>query len=45
MIVQKHLSMGMGITLVKQTIFPASLGGGCPQRICRVCGLQVLKDI
>ena len=34
---------GMGISLVKTNFFPTSFG--LSQGICRICDLQVLKDI
>ena len=36
--------MEWGIRLVK-TIFPTSFGRGRSQGICRICDLQVLKDV
>ena len=36
--------MEWGIRLVK-TIFPTSFGRGRSQGICRICDLQVVKDV
>ena len=32
-------------TSKNKLFFPTSFGHGCPQGICQICDLQVLKDI